>query len=272
VRALQDLGLSQRAACRLAGCSRSVAQYRIRRVVDAQLPERLKAIAAERRRFGYRRLGLMLRREGIVVNHKRVYRVYRELGLQLRARRKRGVRYVRGNDIKLATAPNERWSIDFVHDRLATGRSFRVLTVIDDYSRECIALEVDFSFSGEHVARIFDRVALSRPLPPTLKSDNGPEFTSGKFLKWSATTGVELHFIEPGKPNQNAVVESFNGRLRDELLNEYAFPTIFHARAATEAWRLDYNAHRPHTTLAGMTPLEFLKEHVTNDSQSQAAL
>ena len=207
--------------------------------------ERLKAIAVERRRFGYRRLGLMLRREGIVANHKRVYRIYRDLALQLRPRRKRGVRYVRGNDVPVVTIPNERWSIDFVHDRLSTGRAFRVLTVVDDFSRECIALEVDFSFSGERVARMFDRVALSRSLPPTIKSDNGSEFTSAKLLKWSGDTGVELHFIEPGKPNQNAVVESFNGRLRDELLNEHAFPTIFHARSAIEAWRIDYNQHRP---------------------------
>ena len=233
--------------------------------------ERLKAIAAERRRFGYRRLGLMLRREGIVVNHKRVYRVYRDLGCNCGPPETR--RPVRARQRHQARDHTERTLVDRFCPRSArTGRSFRVLTVVDDFSRECIALEVDFSFSGERVASIFDRVALTRSLPPTLKSDNGSEFTSGKLLKWSATTGVELHFIEPGKPNQNAVVESFNGRLRDELLNEYAFPTIFHARAATEAWRLDYNAHRPHTTLAGMTPLEFLKEHVTNDSQSQAAL
>ena len=272
MRALEELGLSQRAACRITGCSRSVAQYRIRRIDDPRMVERLKAIAAERRRFGYRRLGLMLRREGIVANHKRVYRMYRDLALQLRPRRKRGVRYVRGNDVPVVSHPNQRWSIDFVHDRLSTGRAVRVLTVVDDFSRECVALEVDFSFSGERVARFFDRVALSRSLPPTIKSDNGPEFTSGKLLKWSGETGTELHFIEPGKPNQNAVVESFNGRLRDELLNEHAFPTIFHARSAIEAWRIDYNRHRPHTTLAGMTPVEFLKSYLNQDSQFQASL
>ena len=132
--------------------------------------------------------------------------------------------------------------------------------------------QFSFSFSGERVARIFDRVALSRSLPPTIKSDNGSEFTSGKLLKWSGDTGIELHFIEPGKPNQNAVVESFNGRLRDELLNEHSFPTIFHARSTIEAWRIDYNQHRPHTTLAGMTPVEFLKSYLNQDSQLQAAL
>jgi len=147
-----------------------------------------------------------------------------------------------------------------------------VLTVVDDFSRECVALEVDFSFSGERVARIFDRITLSRSLPATIKSDNGSEFTSGKLLEWSGNTGVELHFIEPGKPNQNAVVESFNGRLRDELLNEHSFPTIFHARSAIEAWRFDYNQRRPHTTLGGMTPVEFLKSYLNQDSQFQAAL
>jgi putative transposase len=153
----------------------------------------------------------------------------------------------------------------------STGRAFRVLTVVDDFSRECVALEADFSFSGERVARIFDRVALSRSLPPTIKSDNGSEFTSGKLLEWSGKTGIALHFIEPGKPNQNAVVESFNGRLRDELLNEHSFPTIFHARSAIEAWRFDYN-QRPHTTLDGMTPAEFLKRHHSQDSLSQLAV
>jgi len=182
VRALQGFGVSQRAGCRITRCARSVAQYRIRRIDDSRMIGRLKAIAAERRRFGYRRLGLMLRREGVVANHKRVYRVYRELALQLRPRRKRGVRYLRGNEISPVTAPGERWSIDFVHDRLSTGRAFRVLTVVDDFSRECIALEADFSFSGERIARIFDRVALTRSLPATLKSDNGSEFTSGKML------------------------------------------------------------------------------------------
>ncbi|MBV9647726.1 MAG: transposase family protein [Candidatus Eremiobacteraeota bacterium] len=140
---------------------------------------------------------------------------------------------------------------------------------MDDFSRECIALEVKFSFSGERVSRIFDRIADKRELPPTIKSDNGSEFCSGKMLQWSAKTGVELHFIAPGKPNQNAVVESFNGRLRDELLNEHSFPTIFHAGAATEAWRSDYSDRRPHTTLNGMTLREFLAKHHPANSLSR---
>ena len=272
MRALQEIGLSQRAACRISACPRSVAQYRVRRTDDSRIADRLKAIAAERRRFGYRRLNLMLRREGIVANHKRVYRIYRSLALQLRPRRKRGVRYVRGNDIPAVTRPDERWSIDFVHDRLATGRAFRAFTVIDDFSRECIALDLDFSFSGSRVAQIFDRIAMTRSLPATIKSDNGPELTSGKLLEWSGKRGIDLHFIEPGKPNQNGTIESFNGRLRDELLNEHAFPTIFHARLAAETWRVDYNERRPHTTLGGMTPAESLKTFKQPDPLFQAAL
>ena len=163
-------------------------------------------------------------------------------------------------------------STTFVHDRLNTSRAFRVLTIVDEYSRECIGLHVDFSFSGERVARIFDQISTTRALPATIKSDNGSEFCSNKMLEWSSKSGVSLHFIEPGKPNQNAVCESFNGRLRDELLNEHAFPTIFHARAAIAAWRIDYNQHRPHTTLRGKTSDEFLKNYRLQNSPSQMAL
>lgn len=272
MRALQHLGLSQRAACRITHCPRSVAQYTCRRTDEPHLIERLTAIAMERRRFGYRRLTLMLRREGIVANHKRVHRIYRKLGLQLRPRRKRGVRYVRGNAIPPVTRPNERWSLDFVHDRLSTGRKFRILAIMDDFSRECVAVEADFSFPSARVIRAFERIAVTRPLAKILKSDNGSEFTSELMLKWSAEQHIDLHFIEPGKPNQNATIESFNGRLRDELLNEHAFPTIFHARTAIEEWRIDYNERRPHTQLNGLTPAEFLRQDLnTLNSRSELA-
>ena len=261
MRALQELGLSERAACRLARCPRSVAQYRMRAVDDPRLLERLQALAHERRRFGYRRLTLMLRREGFAVNHKRVHRIYRAHGLQLRARRKRGVIYVRGNAVVPVSRPNERWSLDFVHDVLANGRKFRTLTIVDDFTREAIGLEVDFSLTGERVVRVLSKLAAERGLPPTLKFDNGSEFTSNAMLGWATQAGVELHFIDPGRPMQNGSVESFNGRFRDELLNEHVFPTIFHARAAIEAWRIDYNRHRPHTSLAGLTPDEFIEHY-----------
>lgn len=272
MRALREFGLSERAACRITGCARSVAQYRLRRSDDIDLVERIKAIAMERRRFGYRRIHLVLQREGRVVNHKRLYRIYSNLGLKLRAKRKRGVRYIRGNAIPPVTRPNERWSVDFVHDRLLTGRKFRCLAIVDDFTRECIALEADFSFPSQRVVRALNRIAGDRALPSILKSDNGTEFTSCKMLLWSAQANVELHFIEPGKPNQNASVESFNGRLRDEFLNENAFPTIFHARRALEAWRRDYNEARPHTKLDGLTPAEFIRQTLTTlDSRSSLA-
>ena len=216
----------------------------------------------ERRRFGYRRLTIMLRREGFVVNHKRVYRICDAAGLQVRARKKRGVRHVRGNVIQPVTKPNERWSLDFVSDTLSTGRRFRALTIVDDFSRECIAIEVDFSLTGARVATVLTRSALARgSFPQILKSDNGSEFTGDKMLEWAALARVAQHFIDPGKPTQNGSVESFNGRLRDELLNEHAFPTIFHARRAIEEWRLDYNASRPHTSLKGLTPNEFIEQY-----------
>lgn len=165
----------------------------------------------ERRRFGYRRIRLVLKREGRVVNHKRVHRIYRNLGLKLRPRRKRGVRYVRGNAIPPVTRPNERWSVDFVHDRLLTGRKFRCLTIVDDFTRECIAVEADFSFPSQRVIRVLNRIAAERSLPVIIKSDNGSEFTSSKMLLWSVDTNVDLHFIEPGKPNQNATSKASTG-------------------------------------------------------------
>ena len=254
MRALQELGVSQRAACRIARCPRSVAQYRLRRVDDPVLLERLKALAVERRRFGYRRLTLMLRREGFVVNHKRVHRIYRAEGLQLRARRKRGVRYVRGNAVPAVTRPNERWSLDFVHDVLSTGRKFRALTIVDDFTRESIDIEVDFSLTSDRVVRVLTRIAAQRVLPPTLKFDNGAEFTSNAMLGWAKDHGVDWHYIAPGKPMQNGYIESFNGRMRDELLNESLFFGLDHARTRISAWADDYNERRPHSSLGYVPP------------------
>ncbi|MDB5072637.1 MAG: family transposase [Candidatus Eremiobacteraeota bacterium] len=244
----------------------------MRRIEDPRLLERLTSLAHERRRFGYRRLTLMLRREGFLVNHKRVHRIYRAHGLELRPRRKRGVRYVRGNAITAVSRPNERWSLDFVHDLLSTGRKFRTLTIVDDFTRESIGIEVDFSLTGDRVVRVLSRLAAQRGLPPTLKFDNGTEFTSNAMLGWAAQANVDLHFIDPGRPMQNGSVESFNGRFRDELLNEHAFPTIFHARVAIESWRVDYNLRRPHTSLGGLTPAEFIQQYQsTQNSRLTAA-
>ena len=206
-------------------------QYITTRVDEPNLVERLKDIAMERRRFGYRQLTIMLRREGFIVNHKRVYRIYDAASHQVRARKKLGVRHVCGNVIQPVTKPNEHWSLDFVSDTLSTGPRFRALTIVHDFSRECIAIEVDFSLTGARVATVLARNAIARgSFPEILKSDNGSEFTGDKMLEWAALARVAQHFILQGKPTQNGSVESVNGRLRDELLNEHAFPTIFHAR------------------------------------------
>jgi putative transposase len=253
-----DEGLSERAACRLAGCARRTFQYRVRRVDDPAIIQRMRALAQERPRFGWRRINVLLQREGIVLNHKRLRRIYRAEQLQVRARKKRHVRYVRGSTVVTATRPNQRWSVDFVHDTLANGRQIRALTLIDDFTREALAVEVDFSLPTLRVLRIFDAIVWERGLPQTIRFDHGPEFTSIAMLKWGAEHNVELHFIDPGKPTQNGLVESFNGRVRDELLNLNCFPDIFCARAAAEAWLIDYNEVRPHSSLGYLTPAEFI--------------
>ncbi len=251
-------GLSERAACRLAGCPRRTFQYRLRRSDDPKIIERMRAIAAERPRFGWRRINVLLQREGIMLNHKRLRRIYRAEQLQVRARKKRHVRYVRGSTVVTATRPNQRWSVDFLHDTLANGRQIRVMTLIDDYTREALAVEVDFSLPTLRVLRAFDLIGWERGLPQTIRFDHGPEFTSLAMLKWGAEHQVELHFIDPGKPTQNGLVESFNGRVRDELLNLNCFSDVFAARAAAEAWLIDYNEVRPHSSLGYLTPAEFI--------------
>ena len=250
-------GLSERAACRLAGCPRRTYQYRLRRSDDPKIVERMRAIAAERPRFGWRRINVLLQREGIMLNHKRLRRIYRAEQLQVLARKKRHVKYVRGLTIVTATGPNQRWSVDFLHDTLANGRQIRVMTLIDDFTREALAVEVDFSLPTTRVLRVFDSIVWERGLPQTIRFDHGPEFTSLAMLKWGAEHQVNLHFIDPGKPTQNGLVESFNGRVRDELLNLNCFPNVFAARAAAEAWLIDYNEVRPHSSLGYLTPAEF---------------
>jgi len=214
-------------------------------------------LAARRPRFGYRRLTILLRREGWVANHKRVYRVYRQEGLAVRRKRRKklaaGARVV----LPLPVRPNERWSMDFMGDTLASGRTFRTLNIVDDASRECLAIEVDTSLSGCRVTRVLDRIAATRPLPVMIVSDNGPEFTSKVLDAWAYARRVQLHFIRPGKPVENAFVESFNGKFRDECLNENWFLGLADAREKIETWRLDYNQVRPHSSLGDRTPTEY---------------
>jgi putative transposase len=249
--------MSERRACRVIGCCRMTIRYASRRSDDANLRERMKEMAHERRRFGYRRLHVLLRREGHVVNHKRLFRLYREEKLNVRRRggRKRAVGT--RSPMLLPMAPNERWSLDFVSDQLTDGRRLRVLCVVDDCTRECVGLIADTSLSGGRVARELDQIIARRGKPKMIVSDNGTEFTSNAILIWADRSSVDWHYIAPGKPNQNAFVESFNGRLRDELLNETLFSSLAHARAVLQAWKTDYNAHRPHSRIGWLTPLEY---------------
>jgi putative transposase len=260
--------VSERRACGLVGIARSTARYASRRSGDQELRERLRALAEVRRRFGYRRLHVMLRREGESVNHKRVYRLYREEGLSVRRRARKRVSRAERLPALAPTAANQCWSLDFVSDGLSWGRKIRMLTIVDAYTRESLAIEVDTSLPGERVARVLDRVIGERGAAPReITLDNGPELTSRALDQWAYERGVRLRFIDPGKPVQNAYIESFNGRLRDECLNEHWFLSLAHARSIIEEWRCDYNQRRPHSALGNLTPLEFAR--VLEDTQTK---
>lgn len=248
---------SERRSCRLVGFSRSAMWSGIRPRTDCKLRARLKDLAKRYPRYGCPTLHAMLRREGLVVNHKRTHRVYREEGLQVRTKRRRKLERPRV-PMPVPEAVNERWSMDFVSDQLATGRRFRVLNVVDDHSRECVLQTVDTSISGQRIARELGR--LDRPLPATIVVDNGPEFTSKAMFFWARNRGVTLHFIQPAKPTQNAFVESFNGKFRDQCLNLNWFRSMPEARTIIEAWRAHYNNVRPHRSLRMMPPSEYAAE------------
>ena len=251
---------SERHACRLVGLGRSTYRYRMRKAErDVALRGRLKELAAKRMRFGYRRLTAMLVREGVTANHKRVYRLYREEGLAMRIRPRRRIRWAGTVAKPRASRPNERWSMDFVSDCVSTGRVIRMLTVVDDYTRECPAIEVDTALGGLRVRRVLDRIASERGLPEAIVLDNGPEFRGRALAAWSEERGVRLEFIQPGKPAQNAYAESFNGRLRDECLNANWFTSLSDARRKIESWRQDYNQQRPHSSLNYLPPVEFAR-------------
>lgn len=255
--AIEQKGYSQRRACRLVGIEPKTYRYRPRRPTDDALRRRLRELAAERRRFGYRRLLILLRRDGVVVNHKRLFRIHREERLTVRKRGGRKRALGARAPMTVPQAPNQRWSLDFVPDVLTDGRRFRLLVVVDDFSRECLALVTDGSLSGRRVARELDRVVESRGRPLQIVSDNGTELTSHAILRWQDDRGVPWHTIAPGKPMQNGFVESLIGRLRDECLNEHLFRSLPAARRTIELWRVDYNTERPHTSLHGLTPFAF---------------
>jgi len=248
----------------LIACWRSTARYCIKKIDDSEIVGRMRAIIENgNNRSGYRLLHFLLRRdEGIIVNHKRLYRIYRNAGLQVPKRKKRHARYLRNGSSSPATHPNERWSLDFVHDTLSTGRNVRLLTIVDDFTCESLAIEIDSTLPSRRVIAILERIIAERGLPEVLKTDNGPEFSSLIMRKWSAERGVRQHFIDPGKPTQNGKIESFNARLRDELLNEHWFTSLEEMRRETEAYRIRYNTYRPHGSLGYATPAEFARKYL----------
>lgn len=259
----QNHQMSERRACKLVGLQRTVARYKSQKRAEKELIEKIKKLAYARRRYGYRRIHLLLKRSGEKINHKRVWRLYREAGLKVAKRggRKRaiGMRLVNAP----ATKTNQRWSLDFVADALSDGRRIRLLNVVDDFTRECLKIVIDTSLSGQRVARELSELMQEKGKPEEIISDNGTEFTSRAILEWSNDKKIAWKYIEPGKPTQNAYIESFNGKLRDECLNENWFMNLKEARKIVEEWRIDYNCNRPHSSLHGLTPWEFLKKETS---------
>ena len=261
----RDFGVTR--ACGLVGISRSLFRYRSRRPDSGPLRDRIEAIAATKRRYGYRRVYLRLRREGWEVNRKRVYRLYREAGLAVRRRKRKRIGVFERKPLPKPTAANVSWSMDFVADGLIGGRRLRCLTIVDDCTRECVAIEVDTSLPGLRVKTVLDRLADNRGLPQSITVDNGPEFDGKVLDQWAYRTGVQLSFIRPGKPNENAYIESFNGKFRDECLNEHWFISLAHARRIIEAWRIEYNTERPHRSLKYETPAEVAERYTQPDNR-----
>ena len=241
------------------GVARSSCRYRPRERRDAELRAALRELALERPRFGYRRLWVMLGRRGWCVNRKRVYRLYREEGLAVRRRKRKRVAVER-QPLRLPLRANEVWTMDFTHDALMSGRKFRTLNLMDGYTREALAIEVDTSLPGPRVVRVLEGLGQERGVPERVQVDNGPEFISQVVDQWAHERGVKLNFIRLGKPTDNGHIESFNGKFRDECLNQYWFVNMMEARERIEAWRQDYNHQRPHSSLGYRTPAEFAEQ------------
>ena len=255
----EEQGLGVTRACGLVGISRSLYGYQSRRPDGGRLRERMHELATQKRRYGYRRIHVLLRREGWQINRKRTYRLYREAGLAVRRRKRRRIGPFERKPLPKPSTVNRSWSMDFVADALRNGRKLRCLTIVDDYSRECLVIEVDTSINGRRVAAVLDRLADLRGLPESITVDNGPEFAGQVLDAWAYEHGVQLSFIRPGHPVENAYIESFNGRFRDECLNEHWFMTLDHARQIIERWRIEYNTERPHSSLGDLTPEEFAR-------------
>lgn len=254
----QTTAISERRACYLVGISRTVLHYQpVSGIKNQELQQRIVDLAQERRRFGYRRIHALLRREGVEANHKKVFRLYQEAGLAVKRRRKRHGVMVQKQSLFLTISPNEVWSMDFVSDALASGRRVKALTIVDDFTKESIDIALEHGISGQQVTRILDQAIYFRGAPKAIRTDQGPEFTGKALDQWAYRHGVELRLIQPGKPTQNAYIESFNGKFRDECLNEHWFMSLKEARVLINAWRKDYNEHRPHSALNYQTPAEF---------------
>jgi len=249
--------VSQRRICELLNVAESSQRYVSRRN-DEELRTSLVEVAREEPKWGYRRLRLKLEAKGMVVNHKRVYRVYREAGLLIRRKRRKRLRRAGFTRPEL-TGANQEWAMDFVHDAAESGRKFRVLSVIDVYTRECLALEVDTGFPGPRMTRVLEAIVAERGAPEALRCDNGPEFTSRHFLAWALEKKIEVVHIEPGKPVQNAHVESFHGKLRDECLNASWFGNLWEARTKIAGWKKKYNEERPHSSLGYVPPAVYAR-------------
>jgi len=265
----QGLRISERRACGLVGLTRTTLR---RAIVEppatAMLRVRIIDLAHARRRFGYRRIHDLLRREGVRANHKKVYRLYRAAELSVRKRRRRKGVMLDRQALYVPTAANEIWSIDFVMDALANGRRIKCLTIVDDFTRECLDIAVDYGISGGYVARVLEAVGKFRALPRAIRTDQGPEFTSRALDRWAYGCGVDLKLIAAGKPTQNAYIESFNGKFRDECLNDHYFNNLAHARVVIAEWRHDYNEARPHSSLGRIPPAEFATRHRLNAGNS----
>jgi putative transposase len=251
------LGMSERRACTVVCADRKMIRYRSHRPPDVELRTRLRDLANQRRRFGYRRLFILLREQGEPSGINRIYRLYREEGLTVRKRKARRRAIGTRTPIPVEAKANARWSLDFVHDQFARGRRFRILNIVDDVTRECLAAILDTSISGKRVARELTTIIGVRGKPQMIVSDNGTEFTSNAMLGWAKDQGVDWHYIAPGKPMQNGYIESFNGRMRDELFNESLFINLDQARQIIGAWVIDYNTARPHSSLGYKTPAAY---------------
>ena len=259
---IESFGLSARRSCRLIGLSRNTLRYEASPDKDKELRDRLKELAELRRRSGCQLFHAMAKREGLVINHKRTERIYKQEGLSLTIRRRKKRASCARVDIPRAEKRNELWALDFMHDSIGQSRKLRILPIIDTYTKECHRIEVDRSIGGRRVTEVLSEVASMQGLPENIVIDNGPEFISNAMDEWAYTREVTLHFIRPGKPVDNAFMESFNARLREECLNLNWFRSIEHARHVVEDWRIDYNETRPHSTLGFLTPKEFAEKEM----------